>query len=206
VHTIFPSVESHTGTNKMFFSGIAIRIAIMVALAGGGVGAWFYVQNLRSELNLAAERQARMSDVIDSQKQVMDNIQHDVARMQKTQNELNTKLQEADQGRRDLEVKFNQTRDGKSRDFSALANKEPQRVEESINRGTHDANRCNELLTGAALTEDEKAGKVKNTMCPTLLPAYVTSAAASAAPTSTASTPAPTSSSTFDPSKVKRAK
>lgn len=175
----------------------------MVALAGGGVGAWFYVQNLQSELNLAAERQARMEDVISGQKQAMETIQRDVGRMQQTQSELNTKLQEADQGRRDLEVKFNQTRDGKSRDFTVLANREPELVQQSINRGTHDAGRCNEILTGSPLTDDEKAGKIRNTMCPDLLPAYI-APVATAAPSVPAS--APTPSSTFDPSKVKRAK
>jgi len=201
-------------------SGIGLKIAIMLALSGAATGAWFYVQNLRGELALAAERQARLTDVVDSQKQAMETIQRDLGRMQATQSELNKKLVDAEQGRRDLENKFNQNSAGRPRDFASLANKEPEKVEESINRGTRDAHRCNEIVSGSALTADEQAGKVRNSMCPTLLPAFtgpaVTEKAtptANAAPapapvTPTAPRPAAASSTSkivIDPSKIKRA-
>lgn len=150
---------------------IGMRIAIMMIVVSTMVTGYFYIQSLRSELKAAAEREARMDDVITSQKKSMETIQADVKRMVQTQNELNTKINEAEQGRRDLEVKFNQTKDGKARDFAATAHKEPQRVEDSVNRGTRDALRCNELVSGSPLTPDEQSGKVRNTMCPNLLPA-----------------------------------
>lgn len=204
-------------------SGIALKIAIALALSGAATGAWFYVQNLRGELALAAERQARQDDVIKSQTQAMETIQRDIGRMQQTQSELNKKLVEAESGRRELENKFNRSSNGKPRDFGALAAKDPAKVEASVNRGTADALRCNELVSGSPLTEQEAAGKVRNSMCPNLLPAYTGPAPASAtpAPTPTAPTPAPVSSTTeskpvtvnsskgpvvIDPSKIKRAK
>lgn len=198
-------------------SGIGLKIAIVLALSGLATGGWFYVQNLRGELALAAERQARLTDVVDSQKQAMETIQRDIGRMRETTSELNKKLAEAEQGRRELENKFNQNSAGKPRDFAALANKEPEKVEESINRGTRDSHRCNEIISGSALTANEQAGKVRNTMCPNLLPAYTgpaeaekTTPATPAVPASAATPPKPATTSNskvvIDPSKIKRAK
>jgi hypothetical protein len=51
-----------------------------------------------------------------------------------------------------------------------MAQEKPSIVEEKVNRGSKDALRCNELITGSPLTEDEAAGKVRNNICPTLLP------------------------------------
>lgn len=192
-------------------SGIGLKIAIILALSGAATGGWFYVQNLRGELALAAERQARLTDVVDSQKQAMETIQKDIGRMQEATSELNKKLVEAEQGRRELENKFNQTSAGKPRDFAALANKEPEKIEESINRGTRDAHRCNEIVSGSDLTADEQAGKVRNTMCSNLLPAYkgppeVAAVPLPAASAPVASKPATPSKVVVDISKIKRAK
>jgi len=41
----------------------------------------------------------------------------------------------------------------------------PTETELKINRGTRDALRCNELVTGARLTPDERSGKVQNNIC-----------------------------------------
>jgi hypothetical protein len=73
-------------------SGIGLKIAIILALSGLATGGWFYVQNLRGELALAAERQARLTDVVESQKQAMETIQRDIGRMQAATSELNKKL------------------------------------------------------------------------------------------------------------------
>lgn len=201
------------------FGGIGLKIAIFLIASSLVTTGWFYVKNLQSELKLAAERQARMDDVITAQKQAMDVVQRDMARMQSTQRELNTKIQEAETANRELENKFNRSANGRQRNFAELANREPEKVEESINRGTRDALRCNELVTGSPLTDDERAGKVRNTICPTLLPAYTGSPRSSApAPAPAASAPvadpAPAANGipvpgsrnnvVIDPSKIKR--
>ena len=175
------------------FSRLALKMALILAIAGGAVAVRFYIKSLNTQLELAAEKQARMDDVINSQQMAMEAVQNNLKAMQEAQSELNGKLSEAEQGRRSLEVKFNQTKDGQTRNIGAMANKEPQRVEDSINRGTKDAGRCNEIISGSPLTQDEKDGKIKNSICPDLLPAVTAETATK-------------SSTTFDPSKIKRAK
>ena len=49
------------------FASIGLKIAIGIGIIGIAGGAWFYVQNLQSKLDLAAERQARTMDVVNSQ-------------------------------------------------------------------------------------------------------------------------------------------
>lgn len=154
------------------FKKIGIKVIIITVVLCVIVAGKFYIQQLQAELATAAERQARMNEVIDGQQKAMAAVQNNIREMQAAQVEMNGKVQEAEQGRRSLENKFNQTQDGKTRDLSAAANREPQRVEDSINRGTRDAGRCNELVGGSELTADEKAGRVKNSICPELLPAY----------------------------------
>lgn len=152
------------------FKKLAFKIMLWLLLAIGVVAVKFYIQSLNTQLELAAAQQARMGDVINGQQQAMQAVQSDLKNMQASQVELNGKLNEAENGRQNLEVKFNQTKDGQSRNFSAMANKEPQRIEDSINRGTKDAGRCNEIISGNPLTQDEKDGKIKNSICPELLP------------------------------------
>jgi len=198
-------------------SGIGLKIAILLIVSSLAATGWFYVKHLQGEIKLAAERQARMDAVITAQNQAMDAVQRDIARMQTTQRELNTKIQQAEAANRELENKFTRSSSGRQRNFAELAKKEPEKVEESINRGTKDALRCNELVTGSPLTEEEKAGRVRNTICPNLLPTYTgTARATTPAPAASAlvteshsdrsEIPVPGSRNTvvIDPSKIKR--
>jgi hypothetical protein len=54
-------------------------------------------------------------------------------------------------------------------DEVVVAKAPPTQTEIKINRGTKDALRCNELVTGSPLTTDELSGKVKNNICPELI-------------------------------------
>jgi hypothetical protein len=55
------------------------------------------------------------------------------------------------------------------RDLAMSAAKKPADVEIRVNRGTRDALRCNELVTGAPLTPDELSGKAKNNICQNII-------------------------------------
>jgi hypothetical protein len=58
-------------------------------------------------------------------------------------------------------------------DLGLLAAERPDSIERAINRGTRNAGRCFELLSGAILTEDERNatdGESFNKECPWLWP------------------------------------
>jgi len=152
------------------FSGIGLKIAITAILFSVISGGYFYIKQQQAELELAKEVQAKMEGVIQKQGLAMDNMKADVERMGQVQTELSSKVNEAQRENQDLAKKFTQDAEGKERNLAAMAQEKPSIVEEKVNRGSKDALRCNELITGSPLTEDEAAGKVRNNICPTLLP------------------------------------
>jgi len=143
----------------MFGLGTKIAIgAIVLSVISGG---YLYIKSLKAELQLAAEVQVKQQEVIASKEKAMAAIQEDVKRMAAETKKLEQEKAIAEKQVTDLKKKFS--------DFSKAAAEKPDLVERKINRGTQSALRCNELVSGAELTEDEKKGKVKNNICPDLI-------------------------------------
>lgn len=150
--------------------GIGIKVAIAAILFSIISGGYFFIKEQQAQLELAKEVQAKMEGVIEKQNLAMDNIKADVERMGQVQKELSGTISAAEKSTKDLAKKFTEDAEGRERNLAAMAAEKPSVVEEKINRGTKDALRCNELLTGAQLTDDEKTGKVRNNICQDLLP------------------------------------
>jgi hypothetical protein len=150
--------------------GMGIKVAIAAILFSIISGGYFFIKEQAAQLELAKEVQAKMEGVIEKQGLAMDNMKADVERMGQVQNDLSKQVGAADQAAKNLSKKFTEDAEGRERNLAAMAAEKPSVVEEKINRGTKDALRCNELLTGAPLTDDEAAGKVRNNICPELLP------------------------------------
>ena len=141
--------------------GIGIKIAIAAILFSIVSGGYFYIEALEGKLEAAAEVQQRMQGVIDQQKMVLEQNQKDIQKMQ----EINTQIAEVAQG---AQQEVNEMRNKFSR-FNAIAKNNPTEAEMRINRGTKDALRCNEIVTGSRLTADEISGKLQNNICPELI-------------------------------------
>ena len=139
--------------------GFGIKIAIAAILFSVISGGYFYIQALQGKLEAAAEVQQRMEGVITQQKMVMEQQTADMKKMQAINVEIANKVQQAQNDVNELNRKF------QKRDIAMLATKKPAEVETRANRGTKDALRCNELVTGAPLTPDELNGKIKNNIC-----------------------------------------
>lgn len=150
--------------------GIGIKVAIAAILFTVISSGYFFIKEQAAQLELAKEVQAKLESVIEKQGLAMDNMKADMERMGQVQGELSKQVNAADQASRDLAKKFTQDAEGRERNLAAMATQQPSVVEDKINRGTKDALRCNELLTGAPLTADESNGKVRNNICPDLLP------------------------------------
>lgn len=142
-------------------SGLSIKIIIAMVLLSVISGGYLYIKALRAELQVAAEIQAKQEEVIASKEKAMAAIQEDVKRMADETKKLEKEKAEAEKQVSDLRKKFS--------NFSKTAAEKPDLVERKINSGTINALRCNELVTGANLTEEEKSGKVKNSICPDLI-------------------------------------
>lgn len=141
--------------------GMGIKIAIAAILFSIVSGGYFYIQALEGKLEAAAEVQQRMQGVIDQQKMVLEQNQKDLKQMQDLNNKVSEVAQTAQQEVNEMRNKFSR--------FNAIAKNNPSEAEMRINRGTKDALRCNEIVTGSRLTADEASGKIQNNICPDLI-------------------------------------
>lgn len=147
--------------------GLKIKLIIACVLFTVMTSGYFYIMALQGKLEAAAEVQQRMEGVIEQQKIVLEKQQEDVRKMQELNKEMATKFSESQLEVSQLSQKF------ANRDLARSSLKNPNETEMRVNRGTKDALRCNELITGAPLTTEEKTGKVKNGICNELIKALI---------------------------------
>lgn len=152
-----------------FLSGIQAKFIAAVIIILMLVAAWFYVKHLESSLDAVKAMNARLEDVVTSQKLAMDNLKNDVIKMNKVQGKYSDSVQVIEKDTQELERKLTTTKSGNPRDLNKIANKKPTAFEKIINRASKDSLRCNEIVSGSPLTTDEKSGRVKNSVCPRLL-------------------------------------
>ena len=145
---------------------VAFAIGLVVMISGGVL----YIKKLKSDLKVAALEKARLEDSIKAKDAAMAQIKRDLENMNRIQIDLSSKLKAAEKTANELSRRFNVDKTGKERNFGRLAGERPADVQNSVNRGTRDALRCNEIITGSPLTPAEKSGKVRNSICPELLP------------------------------------
>jgi hypothetical protein len=142
--------------------GLGIKIAIAAILISIVSGGYFYIQALEGKLEAAAEVQQRMEGVINQQKLVMERNAADLKKMQTINAEV---AAEATKAQREVSVLNNKL----TKLDEVVTKAPPTQTEIKINRGTKDALRCNEIVTGSPLTTNEISGKIKNNICPDLI-------------------------------------
>jgi len=143
--------------------GLGIKIAIGAIILSLLGGSWMYIKALKAELQVAAEVQSKMQGVIDGQKAVMERQAQDLKKQQEINEQVNKKFADSQKQVGELQKKF------EKKNFDELTKKKPDLVEKKVNRGTEYALRCNEIVTGSPLTNEEKTGKIKNTICRDLI-------------------------------------
>jgi len=143
--------------------GLGIKIAIAAILFSVISGGYFYIEALQGKLEAAAEVQQRLEGVINQQKLVMERNAADLRKMQTINAEVAEKAGKAEREVAALSSKLSKL------DEVVVTKAPPTQTEIKINRGTKDALRCNELVTGSPLTADELSGKIKNNICPELI-------------------------------------
>ena len=148
-----------------------IRIlAILVIVVIGAAGIW-YVTGLRADLAVSQENTKKMSDAVELQKQVIEQMQADQKKIQKLNQELINTVESQKRDIQSLADRFSTNADGSRRDLGEIAVQKPSSIERAINKGTKNALRCIEIASGSPLTEQEKnATKADeiNKECPSL--------------------------------------
>ena len=145
-------------------------VAILLSIVIVAAGLW-YVMNLKADLAISRENNAKLEQGIESQKALMQQMREDIAEIQRVNKELhelaNTQRAEVEA----LSNKFSQDARGQARDFGLLAKEKPGLIERLINRGTRNAMRCLEIASGAPRTKEELEAVTSSTInkeCPSI--------------------------------------
>lgn len=145
-------------------SSIKIVAALIIVLVIAG-GLW-YVTGLRADLAVSEMNNKKLTDGIQAQQELMDQMRNDIAQIQSINAELR------DQNERQRQDVANLARKFERRDLGALAAEKPELVERLVNRGSKNALRCLAIASGSPLTEEEKNAKTPteaNRECPNLI-------------------------------------
>ena len=141
--------------------------AVMITLAGSFAA---YFKWSQEQMQIMAANNAKLETAVATQEQTIKQQQADMAKQAETLTAVNEKFATAQAERDALSDKLAKHEIGK------LAEKKPELVEAAINKGTDNAARCFEILSGSPLTEAEKAATKKseiNSECPSIAnPSY----------------------------------
>lgn len=155
----------------MFVSSSLIKIVAILVIVLVVAGGLYYITNLKANLAISELNNQTLKDGIEKQQQLLEQMQRDVAQIQKINSELSNLAEKQKQEVRDLSDRFNVNARSETRDFGALAAAKPSVVERAINRGTKNALRCLSLASGAKHTEQELNAKTTseiNRECPNI--------------------------------------
>ena len=136
-----------------------IAILIIVLILAGGL---WHVSNLKANLAISKANSAKLEEGIKEQQYLVDKMQEDVAMIQGINKQLQDENVENMKEIKKLTDKFNVKANGDKRDFGTLAAVKPKVIQRLINRGTKNAVRCLETLTGAPHTEKELNAKLQS--------------------------------------------
>ena len=141
-----------------------LLVIFVLSAAGGG---YMYVQNLQKNLQIAQANNAVLETAVSTNEETIVALQADYARVQQELQQVNAEFSATRKQNNLLRDRLSDI------DLGLLAQTKPSSVERAINQGTTNATRCFEILSGAALTDQEKEainGKDFNKECPWLWP------------------------------------
>ena len=155
---------------------IQIVIILVILMAGGGFGAWTYMEKLQADnqvlqinQEVLKENELKLNDAIAAQDAVIAAKAKQAEDIQSANNALRAETSRLNSEKDNLAKKL-----GKH-ELDILAQNKPGLVSRVINRASDNALRCFEVLTGSPLTHDElQADKpsLYNRECPTIHPKY----------------------------------
>ena len=143
-------------------------LLIVMGLVGGVVYAGkYYYDTTQAKITTLTENNTKLEGAVETAEAATKSLKQDYAKIAKELNKVNNEFARI---RKQNNVLANKLKD---MDLALLAVNKTTSIERAINRGTVNAGRCFELLSGSELTEKEleaKNGKEFNRECPWLWP------------------------------------
>ncbi len=145
-------------------------VLILMLLAGAG-GAYTYVTNLQKTSEIHRLNAERLEVAVAQNEEALRVQKENYEALQKNLEEVNEEFQAARAQNSVLTTKLAE------HDLNALAAERPDSITRLVNKGTKNAGRCFEILSGAPLNDKEKEAKSAksfNNECPWLWPGPTT--------------------------------
>lgn len=143
-------------------------LLLIVIMTMGGIGYWYYTDTQKT-IAVLTENNAKLEMAVATNEETIKTMAADFAAANNELKRVNEEFNAIRQQNNRLASKLADF------DLALLAASRPESIERAVNRGTYNAGRCFELLSGAALTEEEKNaqnGESFNKECPWLYDRY----------------------------------
>jgi arsenate reductase-like glutaredoxin family protein len=146
-----------------------VMILSVLLIAGGGLGYWYY-RDSQKIITTLTENNAELEISVQLNEQTIKQLEESYNEIELTLEAVNAENVEIRRRNSILEDTLDE------HDIGLLAEARPELIERLINRGTENAFRCFELMSGAELTEQERSaenGEDFNSECPWLFDSLV---------------------------------
>lgn len=143
-------------------------VMFMLLLGAGGIGYWYY-NDTQARMAILQENNAKLNTAVELNEQTISSLENDYAKASSELASLNEAYTAIRRQNQRLADKLQEI------DLTAAAIANAESIEKAVNRGTVNAGRCFELLSGAELNEKErnaKNGIAFNKECPWLYDTY----------------------------------
>jgi len=146
-----------------------LLIFVIGTIGGGGFIAYKTYTDMQNKIILLSSQNQQLKDATAQQEEAMASLQADFQKANEELTRVNTEFARIRQQNNVLSGKL------AGIDLSVMAARDPDDIEFKVNRGSANAGRCFELLSGAELTDKEKGAenaKDFNRECPWLYDDY----------------------------------
>jgi septal ring factor EnvC (AmiA/AmiB activator) len=149
--------------------GAKLAIVMFMLLLGvGGIGYWYY-NDTQERLAILTANNAKLNTAVELNEQTISSLEQDFAKASSELATLNEQYISIRRQNQALAEKLERI------DLTAAAIANAEGIERAVNRGTENAGRCFELLSGAELTDKERNAEndiAFNKECPWLYDTY----------------------------------
>ena len=149
--------------------GAKLALVMFLLLCGaGGIGYWYY-NDTQQRMAILQENNAKLNTAVELNEQTISSLEQNYEKASSELASLNEAYTAIRRQNQRLANKLQEI------DLTAAAIANAESIEKAVNRGTVNAGRCFELLSGAELTEKERTAKndiAFNKECPWLYDDY----------------------------------
>ena len=152
----------------MFFQ---IKMAIIAVIILSGIGGIWYIKYLQDEARINAENAAKLMVAVAQQQEVLTAMKQDQQKIVAINADVKNKISQQTAEVTSLRTRFEENAAGDKRDLGNLAVKKPGLIEIAVNKGSDNALRCMEIVSGSPLTQQELAATLPteiNRECPSI--------------------------------------